>query len=876
MLTFWHQYGFEAGNYDGGVLETSTDGGTTWADVGLGAFLGGGYTAAIASGTSNPLAGRPGWVGNTLTYRPVTVTLAALIGQPSVKLRFRLGTDNFGSAPGWWIDDVRLTVVTQTGCGAPTPTLTFGPTSSPRPRAAHRLRADQPGRVHHRHRADQVQHHNPVNGCAVVTCPGNYVDDFHYDAYPFANNTGATQCVTIAVDSTGCGTGQLIWVSAYLGSFNPTNGCTNFLASYLTTTSGSFSFSVPDGQTFWLTFEEGNAGGGCLSYSAAVSAAGTCATPTVTRTPTATGTPTPGPSPTATACIAGTWRAEPTMTTPRKFAAGAVITDQLYIFTGSTSGSGYITQTERFDPGTTTWTGLAPIPTPHSQAHVAVVNGRAYLPGGYAGGQLSSMQIYNPATNSWAFGANLPAARSGAAVAALNGKVYVVAGFGPPVLTPTNTTYEYDPLANSYMTKAPLPTAVGNVAGVAYNGEIYVLGGSTFVAYAYTPGTDTWRALAPGLTSTFCCGAAFVLGNEIWLVGGDSLALSQQVQIYNPAADAWRWGPAYTNEHQGAAVGVINNRAYVAGGGPLSGATNIVESVVLVPCGTSTPAPTTTNTATATATSTSVPPTKHEQCPTDKHQCRPADDHRRRAHRHECLADKHRPSSLRPLRASRRRPRRCPRRRRPAPSPSPMCRREPTTTGRCNTSTAGASSAATPTTRSGRSTRPHAARWSRSSSARSRCPSSPPRRRDNRPSPTCHPRRPSTASSKRQRRPRSSAATLAAALPSPATRRTAPTSAPTPTSRAANSPRFVAVAAGWLLLDPATGNFTDVLPGTAFYTFIETAYCKGIISGYTCGGPTEPCDAQNRPYFRPFANAVRAQISKIVYGALTTTQTCGP
>ncbi|HMA34506.1 MAG TPA: FG-GAP-like repeat-containing protein [Chloroflexia bacterium] len=86
--------------------------------------------------------------------------------------------------------------------------------------------------------------------------------------------------------------------------------------------------------------------------------------------------------------------------------------------------------------------------------------------------------------------------------------------------------------------------------------------------------------------------------------------------------------------------------------------------------------------------------------------------------------------------------------------------------------------------------------------------------------------------------------------------------------------KITAVTAGWQLIVPPTATFSDVAPGTAFYTFVETAVCHGIISGYACGGPGEPCDSQNRPYFRQFANATRGQIAKIVYGALTSTQDC--
>jgi hypothetical protein len=86
--------------------------------------------------------------------------------------------------------------------------------------------------------------------------------------------------------------------------------------------------------------------------------------------------------------------------------------------------------------------------------------------------------------------------------------------------------------------------------------------------------------------------------------------------------------------------------------------------------------------------------------------------------------------------------------------------------------------------------------------------------------------------------------------------------------------KIVVVAAGWTQINPATQSFQDVFPNTAFYTFVETAYCHGIISGYDCGGPGEPCGTSGKPYFRQFNNATRGQIAKIVYGALTTSTVC--
>ena len=60
--------------------------------------------------------------------------------------------------------------------------------------------------------------------------------------------------------------------------------------------------------------------------------------------------------------------------------------------------------------------------------------------------------------------------------------------------------------------------------------------------------------------------------------------------------------------------------------------------------------------------------------------------------------------------------------------------------------------------------------------------------------------------------------------------------------------------------------FTDVEPGSTFWLYIERLLLNrpDAISGYDCGGPGEPCDDQDRPYFRPNNGVTRGQASKIV------------
>jgi kumamolisin len=69
--------------------------------------------------------------------------------------------------------------------------------------------------------------------------------------------------------------------------------------------------------------------------------------------------------------------------------------------------------------------------------------------------------------------------------------------------------------------------------------------------------------------------------------------------------------------------------------------------------------------------------------------------------------------------------------------------------------------------------------------------------------------------------------------------------------------KIIVAAEGWPLTTAGGPHFSDVPPSNPFYQYIETAYSHGIISGY----------ADNT--FRWGNNATRGQISKIVYLAIT-------
>jgi hypothetical protein len=104
-FSFWHAYYFET-TYDGGVLELSTDGGSSWVDIGALITSGNGYTHTLHSG--NPLGARSAWSGDApAPMQEVTVDLSSYDGQ-TVNIRFRIGCDYSVGDTGWFIDDVTL------------------------------------------------------------------------------------------------------------------------------------------------------------------------------------------------------------------------------------------------------------------------------------------------------------------------------------------------------------------------------------------------------------------------------------------------------------------------------------------------------------------------------------------------------------------------------------------------------------------------------------------------------------------------------------------------------------------------------------------------------------------------------------------------
>jgi len=116
VLTFGHIYDFEVSDntlWDGGVVEISNDGGTTWTDVDQ--FDDPGYDGPLTDQADNPLSFREAYSGQNPSYPApdvVTLDFGQAFAGDTVRVRFRIGTDQAVGAPGWFIDDIAFSGIT--------------------------------------------------------------------------------------------------------------------------------------------------------------------------------------------------------------------------------------------------------------------------------------------------------------------------------------------------------------------------------------------------------------------------------------------------------------------------------------------------------------------------------------------------------------------------------------------------------------------------------------------------------------------------------------------------------------------------------------------------------------------------------------------
>lgn len=199
----------------------------------------------------------------------------------------------------------------------------------------------------------------------------------------------------------------------------------------------------------------------------------------------------------------GSWTGAAPLPTPRGALAVVVRDGRIHAIGGNAPNAGALDPDEHspaldgssvgthevYDPGTNTWTRLAPMPTGRNHLAAAVVDGRIHAVGGRVGNSftLTVHEVFDPSTGVWVSGPPIPTGRSGIAAAALDGRLYV---FGGETIGTVERTFDeverYDPLNQSWFALPRMPTPRHGLGAAVVDGRIYVMAGGPLPGFAFS------------------------------------------------------------------------------------------------------------------------------------------------------------------------------------------------------------------------------------------------------------------------------------------------------------------------------------------------------------------------------------------------------
>lgn len=220
----------------------------------------------------------------------------------------------------------------------------------------------------------------------------------------------------------------------------------------------------------------------------------------------------------------------------RQYFGHAAIGDKIYVVGGDTGGSGWLDTVLVYDTAADSWSNVAPMPGGARYALVAgAINGKLYAVGGTDGSVLGRNECYDPGTNTWTTVAPLPTPRAVYSGAVVNGKLYVLGGFNASGQGVQNVDI-YDPVTNSWTTGADMPASRGTGTGVV-EGKIYLPGGTADNTVAvYDTFTNSWGTEANIPTIRHDLGVAADAANrKVYAVGGYGSGTLATLEVLTPA-----------------------------------------------------------------------------------------------------------------------------------------------------------------------------------------------------------------------------------------------------------------------------------------------------------------------------------------------------
>jgi N-acetylneuraminic acid mutarotase len=208
----------------------------------------------------------------------------------------------------------------------------------------------------------------------------------------------------------------------------------------------------------------------------------------------------------------GTWREGRSAPTPKMEAPSAVLNGKLYVFggfAGTTYGAPVEPMMSVYDPATDAWSRAADLPLDVTHCNTVVVDGTVWLAGGYRGPHpgvtVADVLRYDVATDRWTTGPSLPVPTAAGTLALVGRTLHYVGGF----LDRDTTVGTHWALAvdggTTWEPRAPLPRARGHLASAVIDGRLFAIGGQIRhdtdpvdldFVDVYDADRDVWTAVA--------------------------------------------------------------------------------------------------------------------------------------------------------------------------------------------------------------------------------------------------------------------------------------------------------------------------------------------------------------------------------------------
>ncbi len=181
----------------------------------------------------------------------------------------------------------------------------------------------------------------------------------------------------------------------------------------------------------------------------------------------------------------------------------------------------------------------------------------------------------------WTTLAPMPSARQEISTAVLDGKIYVIGGFINSGAS-TSTVEVYDPQTNTWSSAVPIPIATNHNAAAVAAGKLYSFGGNMNPSnrvFVYNPQMNRWDDVKPSMFQHDQTPAVGVFNDKIYVAGGAGPNMNQtELEVYDPLTDNWTQLASMSVGRNHTAGAFINGKFYVAGGRGSPNAANALEA----------------------------------------------------------------------------------------------------------------------------------------------------------------------------------------------------------------------------------------------------------------------------------------------------------